>query len=589
VSNPVHIINLNETSVVRLAITVAMGRSFAIFAVDPILPVRCHPLYVVARWARRRPGYVKTNECAVWVQTMKQDPNFFFRQDLYAEVEPWMQRWFAFDRWDVHQSPYTRPFKKLVSGWVNDHFSTVHAIRDAMDRFGPEACRVYGFSRDFTELFRAVFGQHPGGQRFVTRPTYLMNIIVSLIGVAIGLCGAASRLRLRTSPAEDILFGADFIADQSYRGLLDNVLDSPDQALVVLRSAAQSGQQREMLKRYRAVQSGAGKFSATAGIAAMAYILSCSLRLFFQHRLRDPSVFFQVAILPYRRLVWRSLFARYRFRTFLARDPYNVEHIIRTQELRRIGANSLGLMHALPSFARRLSIWRYLEFDTFYVFGDGIKKHYADTWPEEMDVRAVGGFRSPQKSPADILVDRSSDIAVFAVPTLDAPYMIDLVRRLADAFPDRQIHLKVKPGYHYLDTDRQYREAFDGPTGNVVVSDEDSYELMGRVCYVISNPSSVIAEAIYAGAYSFAFDAPGIVKSLYFRDFPELCLHTPDQAIDRISAIDRGHEIYQREKFLPLIRFDCPSLIDTLRADLALANHTSDATVAQAYEKEQTV
>ena len=106
----VHIVNLSEISALRLLITNAMGRTFCIFDVDPILPISRPSLERLARWARMQQHCIECAESAHWAKTLRQDPNLFFRQDLYADIEPWLEKRFAFARWQPDHTSYARPF-----------------------------------------------------------------------------------------------------------------------------------------------------------------------------------------------------------------------------------------------------------------------------------------------------------------------------------------------------------------------------------------------------------------------------------------------------------------------------------------------
>ena len=89
-------------------------------------------------------------------------------------------------------------------------------------------------------------------------------------------------------------------------------------------------------------------------------------RFFYCH---EPAHFYGIIALPFRRIILRGFFNKFRPAYFWGRDDYNVEHIIRRQEMHRYGGISLGINHGFPSYANLFPQWRYISFDRYYTFG----------------------------------------------------------------------------------------------------------------------------------------------------------------------------------------------------------------------------
>ena len=128
----------------------------------------------------------------------------------------------------------------------------------------------------------------------------------------------------------------------------------------------------------------------------------------------------------------------------------------------------------------------------------------------------------------------------------------------ASAFPDRTIFLSCKPGYCGPGTFRAKIESilYDQGLTNLFMPDLKNapsgvgqiYELMLNSQYLFGDGSTVIAEGVQFGLASFNLDLGWPQESLYYRDYPNFCLHSADEIIAKIRQIDRDPSAYKRHE-----------------------------------------
>ena len=286
----------------------------------------------------------------------------------------------------------------------------------------------------------------------------------------------------------------------------------------------------------------------------------------------DPILYWQIVKLPYRRILYRGLFNLYRFKNFWGRDDYNVEHIIRTQELRKIGCHHFGTLHGQPAEPPILPQLRYILFDTYYIFGtDWHKRYNTATWPTEMKVKAVGSFALTRQKLKQLQYPRPDDIASFIKESFQSAETLKAIIHVAKAFPDKQVYLKPKGV-----PQGQFKKLIDehlsfGPN-NIIQTQEDSYEILLKTNFCLSDPSTLVAEAAQFGLASYCLAFSSEWKSLYWRRFPGLCPESAEEIISNIKAISNGTARYPIERYCDLINLTGEIIWDTVLTDMGLKN-----------------
>ena len=320
-----------------------------------------------------------------------------------------------------------------------------------------------------------------------------------------------------------------------------------------------------------------------AGLATMATAAKDIFQLWkFGHTLA-PSLFFHLVSLPFKRMMFRGLFHRYRPKFFWARDEYNVEHILRSQELRRVGGVTHGISHGFHVVSTVLQQTRYVDYDRYYVFGKKLcERHISSTWPDHMKLVNVSGFALTREQLASLSTPRPLDIACILVPSQGAETSFTVLREMAEAFPDRTIYFNVKPKYlkgFYLEIYGAYVEQYEEflrtkPTNLVEwrtdIPGQSSYDLFFKCSYVVSEPSTMLVEGIQCGLYGWCLDLAPKWKALSMRDLPGLCVEDAATVIANIKGIEDGSYHYPRELWAEDIDQSGKAIWDVLREGFGL-------------------
>ena len=313
-----------------------------------------------------------------------------------------------------------------------------------------------------------------------------------------------------------------------------------------------------------------GYFRPFQGIAAACLAILDCLSVFWRLSWLPTDYFWEMAKMPYSRYLYRALFTRFPCRNFWGRDDYNSGHIIRYQELRRLGGKSFGLLHGLPSKTPVICQRRYIDFDVYYVFGDDLHRFYRDTWPPDMVVKATGSWGMTREEFARLDRRRPKDIIYFSCPSLQENSVIDTLVQIAEAFPDRTVYLRPKYPESVDETKAGLDRLSIGKPENIVVTHERSYELVFKAHYVLSDPSTIGMECIQFGLPTFVAKFGSEWGNIYVSEFPELCVDSAQEFIDRIKGIESGTYVYRREDYAGLINLSGDIIWDTIRADLGL-------------------
>ena len=186
-----------------------------------------------------------------------------------------------------------------------------------------------------------------------------------------------------------------------------------------------------------------------------------------------------------------------------------------------------------------------------------------------MRVKAVGSYGMSRDQLLQLQHPRPRNIICFIKHSFQDDATFAALPAIAAAFPERLVYVKAKQqkgGAFRAKLDRMFEV---GPM-NLVETNENSYELLLKAQYSLSDPSSLVVEAIQFGLVSFALITDARWYKLYFRDFPHLCLTSAEAAIERIRAIERGAWTYPRSSYEPLTDLSGRVIWDVIREDMGL-------------------
>lgn len=538
-------------------------------------------------WLRRmvnataRPGDVAWAAAAIdELALFEKNPAEIEYADIYPRFEPAFNAIYGIDRIDIGDD--TLAFRHAASSWLKFHLGKLVRLRRIADRLAAGDIRLAGLPRDLAACYAAVYGAELPGRRM---PGTILNGLFNLAITALVLAATAWAVIKRTRIGADdtrrpFLLGAD-LSHEDARPFFLQIADQPGDVLFVARNpeilAALDAGARA---RYAHASLDDGRYyGATAALAALARAGRGLFVIYTKLTGMESGLYFSVAKLVLQHAKFRALFNRYALEGFIARDEYNSEHVVRSQELRRRGSISIGITHGMSTGPRVYPHTRYLDFDILYVFGNRQRDAYADTWPKSMTVKPIGAFRPTRRNWADVGVGRGNEIIIFGNQDTDPPAHADITRKIALAFPDRKVTIKLKYRRDYIGAKRYdpYLERLGQLPANVQLTDLGRpYDMMNRATYSFSGLSTVVAEAVQMGMVSFFIDVYRPDQDIFFRDFPELCVTSAEMAINRIRQIESGEWTYPRDAFADLIACPETNPFDAIRADLGMGPWPDD-------------
>ena len=493
--------------------------------------------------------------------------------DPFIEAEPWINDFFGFENSDRRFGRYAIPYRHAVCNTVFQRFSPAFLINGIREANPEQGIRVSGLDEIDLAYFRDRFGAEAPLSLIKTLNLHaVLNLFRFAAVTAYSALWITSRVRFFPPPPESIFLGSDFVGGTHDRILWDEIADADHQVLVVTRNKAMAEQFGGMLAGHRHCNVTDGWFSPLAAAKAFWEMLTDGFRLFRLGYALPGDFYHRLAALPHRRAVIQALFNRFRFQYFWGRDDYNTDHIIRSQELRKTGGVSLGIMHGIPSICKVAHQFRHIDYDIYYMLGqEQYDNFYCHTWPSGTRVKAIGSFGASRAELERLKEPRPKNIACFLSPSFHQVKVMEAVEALARAFPDRKVFINVKSPKYITGAFADALEDLIGRgPGNLVIDDRRSYELLFQCRYVVNESSTLTAEAIQFGLYGFALDLDDRVKSHYYRRFPDICLNSGEEAAERIRDIEAGRWDYPRHLLGSLIEMSGRVPWDVIREDLGL-------------------
>jgi hypothetical protein len=565
----IHAFVVTELSVFRLLLSAALGRKILIVEVEPLLP---HTVELLERIVR---AVVRTGR-ARWaiegMETLKRVKNVPGRTllyDVFGRIEPWQDDYFGFANLENAVGNDAMAVKLAVTNYFTQKHVSLLVLNELLAAETIGKFVLIGAPADtFAAAGRFCGKPAPGSAAWI--PARLVNIGLTVAVALASLRWIAAHARPGKPDAKPFFLAADFIGDDRdvrlYRELEDG-----GPMLMVKRGVGKTSPLLAELGGYTVCDLEDGRVSFRNAASAFVAVLRDAWRIYRRFAAVHPALFWRLVKLPYRRLLYRGLFARYRPKFFWGRDPYNEDHVIRRQELNKTGGRSFGVNTGYLTWSILIPAWRYVSFDRFYVFGRGrYDKYYGATWAKDMAVVPAGSFTADRAHYANRFAPRQSDIAVFASVFIGEPEMTALVRALAAAFPDRMVILQVKSNFLGVPGTEAFIAGCREGLANVEYTTDPVYDIFFRARYGFSDPSSVVVEAMQFGMISFAFDLPHVQATNVNREYPGLCVTTAEDAIARICAIEAGTWRYPVESFQDAVDLSGTVFFDRVRGDMGL-------------------
>jgi hypothetical protein len=527
----------------------------------------------IAAWLRSRGRVTDMIHDHADVVTYPDEVSLIMGEDAFAANEAAIETIFAFSQSDQRLRRYGLAYRHAVCSRLLRRLHTMHIVRDACRMSSSVDARLIGLEAEDLRLYRARFGIDPslsiGKARSFRKVSAFFSVVLAL---AKSVMWVLSATRWTQPKPREYLLGSDFCNDYRDLYMWREIEDRPDSTMVVFRNRALAKTGATLAAARANCVRTDGRFGFVDGLAAIVELVRDTI-LLLQRCWTLPSDIFRIMVtLPYKRMVYRGLFNRYRFQFFWGRADYNTDHIICSQELRARGGKSLGLMHGIPSICNVMHQLRHIDYDIYYAMGrHQYQRYYREKWPPHMAVRFIGSFGLTRDELHRLQIPRDRDFVFFVVPTTQGVAGLELIERVASAFPDRRLYISSKTRFHGGSYGAAV-EALIARHTNVVLHSGRSYELLFKCSYAFSEGSTLAAEAAQAGLYSFTLDlVPQRWKVNYYRAFPGMCLGSADQVIERVRAIESGLWSYPYTLYADMIEMTGRVFYDIVRGDLGLA------------------
>ncbi|CAA7614524.1 hypothetical protein [Magnetospirillum sp. SS-4] len=562
------VIILDEITAFGLIRRVRRGETPRILMTDPLLPPLKRVLDRIEAWALARGARRLIDDYPEHAQEWAY-PTLIFADDVLATIEPWQARHFDFDAASADRR-HGFALKLLATMFMFRRYMAAFLLNKHVAATG---ARVVGASPELVGLARAWFGPDAlSGIATRAVPNRLLNLAALALGLGAALALVAAKLRPSVT-TRSVFVMADHNDD--WRDVaLYQAFRRNGEVMVVMRNAEVAERAAERFGDWPRCLPGDGAFNPWQALEAAAVAVRDCGGLWLRRGGLAPGLYWEMALLPFRRLRIRALFNRCQPDIFWARDDYNVEHVLRRQELRRVGAAQWGLNHAVQGITILMPQLRWVSMDHYFTIGSAFHRHFKGSW-DVAGLHAIGSFafteadfRRPTRTSSDILF-----MARFAIGN---PEFVRAVRLAAERFPDRTILLQVKSGYPHDTLTPGFIENCRQGLANVVHVTDPVYDLVARADMIVSDPSTIIAEAIQLGTPTLMIDVIPGQKTSIFREFPGLCADSAEAVAERLGAWADGRETFERERFAALVNLDrrpYPEIVgEILAAETAVHN-----------------
>jgi hypothetical protein len=232
-------------------------------------------------------------------------------------------------------------------------------------------------------------------------------------------------------------------------------------------------------------------------------------------------------------------------------------------------------MHGVQGLADLNPRRRYIAFDVFYVFGRHLyDKYYHVTWAPEMKIRPIGSFGFSEEQLAKADWRKSQTIVIFAAICIGVAEFTQAIRAIAAAFPDYQVLIKNKEAFkNHLPERQDFIAACTEGLSNIeFTGDVSAAGLIASARYMLSDASTVIAEGIHCGIPTLMLDMMPEHRACLFRDFPRLCVKSPEEAVAVLKDFESGEAVFECKDYDGLIDLSGRHYHDMLKEDLGLSH-----------------
>jgi hypothetical protein len=469
---------------------------------------------------------------------------------------------------------YAYPMKKAVTDYTGA-VTPVLAIIEWFEGAHPvQAFAVHGASPHLGRIYEMYFGRHPSFTRTQRTPSArvvnVVNVLTLIAGIVVWL---AQRTRPGFRPKRSYFIGLDLVSGRNHElTLIDQVLDGKaEKALIVYRTPALK---KEFSERFIGVPQ-CVLSDTKVSVSDALYLVTCSVRdavgLWFSHGGVEAQLFQRYCFLAVKRSIFSAFLRCFPVTWFWGRDDYSLDHIIRNQELRKLGGKSIGMNHAVNRDTYQHQ-WREIDFDVFYTFDSmTYEKFHKDSWPAHMRVRSINSDNLTAERKKKACGPRPQDIVYFPVVHRYSDYLLGEVFKIARHFPERIVYVKMKAGRPEANM-KDFRRLMATAPDNVrdIEPLDSSYDLMLDATYILNCGSTLAVEALQFRSISLVFDVEPRFRYFFYRNVPGMIVKSAEDVIAKIEAHEEGSEKYPFEDYVSMLGLNEEDFYLTVRRDLGI-------------------
>jgi hypothetical protein len=559
---------LTEWSVLPALIRALRGGDVRIAAVEAAIAPLQRVLERIAAWindrSRTRHGWGEIAAMAA----LRRDVHIPVREGAYMTLESWQFATYDYEGRAARLGADGYPFKKVCNAFCHRRYGSLYALKYHRDAL-PDAA-FHGIDADLATAFQALFGQPlPDHQR--TRPSlarYLANALIALLMALAGLALILARTRRSLTP-QPFFLGVDWMADYRDEQLFAAIQQAGHSVLYVPRKNGILKDFRTLIGSRVWAMPSAGRFTWQSARSALAEAASALGTLFMVCGRLHPRLFYDLAALPIKRMLIRGFLQRYPCQVFWGRDEYNVEHILRTQEMERMGGRSVGVFHGIPINSDPLPWLRFISLHSVYAFGNFISGIYPDSWAKGTRLVPIGGFGF-SRAQYPRARKESKDIVAFVNPTVPTSVWERMFELLDTMSTDRRIIYHLKPSMRGRDDMVALHAWLRQRYPHFVENRLGPYDVMAEVGFAISDPSTIVAECVQFCVPTMVLDNPSQWRTLIYRQFPDLCFDSPEGVLQRLRVLDKDPAAFRRDLYASLVSLSLENWMDIVMADMGL-------------------
>jgi hypothetical protein len=544
---------LNEWTILIFLVNLLVLKKIYFLDSDPFFPPFKNYLNWFAKFAINKKWAQHASILCHEVDGLWTIPHYTSIKDVFAKIEPWQDEYFRFN--DTRKDKaYRLCFKQITCKYVQDRYIIALAIGDIYQNLKEsENLKVFGLRNDAKAL-QMVWLNRNGHNTKHRRWNITCTIFNAIVAFAVSIYSVfwiLSKTRF-TFLKSNFYLAVDFIDDPRDLLLYDNIAHRGD-ILAIKRTCASPVLTIPTNSNIKIVTWGDGRFTPIQFLECLAITIRDSFKLWADYHWIATAHFYAISTLPHKRIIIRALFNRFVPKYFWGRDEYNVEPILRRQELNSIGGKSLGLMHGIQALADLNPQRRYLDFDIFYLFGRHLfDKHYSKSWPADMSVQTIGSYGYTKDQFLGPRTTNSNIVLIFLSHGIYQPEAIKIIHAIARSFPNLDIHVKPKSN-DLTDVADELKKEFVANFENVHITPGSASDLIIKARYVLTDPSTVAVEAIHMQVPTMVLDILPNHGQGIFRDFPNLCVKNAKEAVEIIEGWENGTATFRPELYNSLV------------------------------------